>query len=220
MTDPEMGRKSQIGDVGEPVRGRPRSEAADLAISRATLHLLATEGLESTTMAAIARSAGVSTATLYRRYASRSDVVVDALSRGSESLAVPDTGSLSSDLRVYFTNLIQDLTDEHGARIIRALLDEAQRDPVLANAVDTNMAAPARKGLLHILRRAQTRGEISRRFDTEVVADFALGPIYHRWFQALRPLDDEFREGLIQLITAALVDGTQVNQEQNGTSKD
>ncbi len=204
MADPEMGRKSQNGDVDEPSRGRPRSEAADAAIARATLNLLATEGLEGTTMTAIARSAGVSTATLYRRYANRSDAVVDALRSVSESHKPLDTGSFQSDLTAFISNLIQHLTDENGARVIRALLDEAQRDQALAAAVDTNMTAPARHGFALIVERAQERGEISRELDTETVIDLALGPLYHRWFQATRPLDDAFREGLVSLISAAL----------------
>ena len=66
--------------VETPVRpGRPRSLAADEAIRDATLELLATEGYANLTMSGVAAQAGVSTATLYRRWTSKLDLVIAVL---------------------------------------------------------------------------------------------------------------------------------------------
>src|SRR5207248_2484280 len=64
-----------------PLRpGRPRSAEADAAIREATIGLLADAGYANLTMSGIAATAGVSTATLYRRWRSKVDLVVDMLS--------------------------------------------------------------------------------------------------------------------------------------------
>ena len=60
-------------------RGRPRSTAADLAIMRATIQILVEDGYDGLTMAGVAQRAGVSTATLYRRYESKVDLVVGCI---------------------------------------------------------------------------------------------------------------------------------------------
>ena len=60
-------------------RGRPRSAMADRAIVAATLALLEEHGYAGLTMAGVAERAGVSTATLYRRWSSKQELVVGAL---------------------------------------------------------------------------------------------------------------------------------------------
>ena len=60
-------------------RGRPRSAEADAAIERATLELLPEHGLRGLSMEEVARRAGVSKATLYRRFPSKKELVEAAL---------------------------------------------------------------------------------------------------------------------------------------------
>src|SRR2546423_15481019 len=63
----------------EARRGRPRSPEADEAIRVATVDLLTTDGYANLTMSGVAAPAGVSTATPYRRWRSKLDLVVDVL---------------------------------------------------------------------------------------------------------------------------------------------
>ena len=67
----------------EARRGRPRSPEADDAIRAATVDLLTTEGYANLTMSGVAAEAGVSTATLYRRWRNKAELVTDAISRHS-----------------------------------------------------------------------------------------------------------------------------------------
>src|SRR5690349_10214273 len=73
--------------------GRPRSAEADEAIHDATAELLANDGYAGLTMSGVANRAGVSTATLYRRWSSKLELVVDVLAAGVEESPVPDTGT-------------------------------------------------------------------------------------------------------------------------------
>ena len=78
--------------------GRPRSEAADRAILGACIGLLADRGLAQLTLEGIARRAGSSKATIYRRWPSKLHLVADAVA-DLPPLPEPDTGSVARDLR-------------------------------------------------------------------------------------------------------------------------
>src|SRR2546425_12328011 len=64
-------------DTATVHRGRPRSAEADAAIRQATVDLLVAEGYANLTMSGVAARAGVSTATLYRRWSSQLELGVD-----------------------------------------------------------------------------------------------------------------------------------------------
>ena len=204
MTEAANGRKSITTHSIEPVRGRPRSEAADNAIITSTLRLLVTQGLAGTTMAGIARDAGVSTATLYRRYATRNDVVIAALTSDAQTQTFPDTGSLEGDLRGYLRALSDRLTDERGARILTALLDESSRDESLAEALYTNVSVPGRRGVAIMFERAIERGEMRADIDIELAVDLAVGPLYHRRLEPMRPIDPALPDRLCDLVLLAV----------------
>ena len=80
---------------------RPRIEGErEAEILDAALELLASSGYDRLTMDAVASAAKASKATLYRRWDTKAELVVDALSRakGAPQLEPIDTGSLRGDL--------------------------------------------------------------------------------------------------------------------------
>src|SRR6266511_5046821 len=65
----------------------------------ATLAELAERGYAALSLESIARRAGVHKTTLYRRWGTREELVLEAmLARAGEHISVPDTGSLRGDL--------------------------------------------------------------------------------------------------------------------------
>ncbi len=78
--------------------GRQRSEAADQAILSATLDLLAIDGYGGLTMAAVIARSGVSSATLYRRWPTKQQLVAAAVASLHAEIIDVDTGSLDGDL--------------------------------------------------------------------------------------------------------------------------
>ncbi len=192
-------------------RGRPRSPAADTAIRDATFRLLTEHGFSGTTMTAIAKSAGVSSATLYRRYSCLNDVVIDALSHQVRDHRMPDLGDLSSDLRAWLKQLVSRLTHPRGARLIAALLDEAARNPDIAEALYNNVSAPLRRDVALMFERAIERGEMRADVDIELAIDLAVGPIYLRRLESVRPIDHDLYNRLADMVLAAI--GT--NQEHS-----
>src|SRR4051794_28255306 len=58
--------------------GRPRSTEADRVILRTTIQVYGEKGIDGLTVDEVASRAGVSKATIYRRYASKADLVIAA----------------------------------------------------------------------------------------------------------------------------------------------
>src|SRR5215467_9626364 len=87
--------------------GRPRDPSADRAILEATLTLLAEQGYAELVLLDVAKRAGVSTATLYRRWPSKAPLVLDALRTLILTVPLPDTGGTRQDLIVFLTERMQ-----------------------------------------------------------------------------------------------------------------
>ncbi|MGW7793341.1 TetR/AcrR family transcriptional regulator, partial [Streptomyces tricolor] len=78
--------------------GRPRSAAADTAILAATREALVELGWSKLTLGDVATRAGVAKTTLYRRWAGKNELVVDAVAELFDELELPDRGSLAADI--------------------------------------------------------------------------------------------------------------------------
>ncbi|MFD5468611.1 TetR/AcrR family transcriptional regulator [Kitasatospora sp. NPDC127059] len=160
-----------------PRRGRPRDAARDRALLDATLAVLAENGYGGLTTAAVAARAGVSTATLYRRWSSKEDLVIAAAAlHGESSYEQPDTGGLETDLRVVLRDKAASMTGEPG-RVIRALIGEAAHNTALAEALVTAFLRPLYGRVAEVVRRAVERGEIPPLDGVELVGEVVVGPV-------------------------------------------
>jgi AcrR family transcriptional regulator len=185
-----------VTDVATPaVRGRPRSSEADRAIQRAALDLLLEEGYEGLTMAGVAQRAGVSTATLYRRYQSKEDLVVGAVASLKEADEPAETGRLADDIRAMAAEGCATFEQE-GGRLIKSLIGEVQRNPELADALRRHILDHRREKARRLIDAAVERGEIPPPPDAEVALDMIGGPFVFRALVTGEPLDAEFAENV------------------------
>ncbi|MFJ4187354.1 TetR/AcrR family transcriptional regulator [Kitasatospora sp. NPDC089509] len=160
-----------------PRRGRPRDAARDRALLDATLAVLAESGYGGLTTAAVAARAGVSTATLYRRWSSKEDLVIAAAAlHGEASYEPPGTGTLAGDLRIVLRDKAAAMTGEPG-RVIRALIGEAAHNTALAEALVTAFLRPLYGRVAEVVRQAVDRGEIPPLDDAELVGEVVAGPV-------------------------------------------
>ncbi|MET8454093.1 TetR/AcrR family transcriptional regulator [Streptomyces sp. NPDC005209] len=165
-----------------PRRGRPRDAARDRALLDATLAVLTESGYSGLTTAAVAARAGVSTATLYRRWSSKEDLVVAAAATVTEDpYGPPATGSLEGDLRVVLRDKAAALTGESG-RLMRALIGEAARNTVLAEALTTAFLQPVYRRVAEVVQCAVERGEIPPVEDPDLLGEVVVGPVMSRFF--------------------------------------
>ena len=188
-----------------PRRGRPRSEQADRAILAAAADLLAERGLSGMSIEEVASRAGVGKATIYRRWASRGTLALDAfLAEFQSQQPLPDTGSLHDDLLAALRNWIRSVTRTSAGPVLAGLIAEAQLDPGLATAWRERVVEHLRAQHKVMLDRAVARGEISAKTDYDVVLDLMFGAAYHRLLHGHRPLTDQFARSVVDMIMAGL----------------
>jgi AcrR family transcriptional regulator len=188
-------------------RGRPRSAKAQQAILAAAIELLLEQGLHAMSMDDVAERAGVSKATIYRWWASKELLALDAL---ATEWAAPtpsperDTGSLRGDLLARFRPWLRQLNRKPYGRVIAGLVAEAQTDPDFAKLYREHFVQPRRDATRPLLLRAIDRGEIPADTNLEVTLDLLYGPIYHRLLHGHAPLNDRFVQQVIDAVIAAV----------------
>jgi AcrR family transcriptional regulator len=187
------------------MRTRPggRSARVRAAVIEALLGELAEHGLAGTTMEGVARRAGVNKTTLYRRWGSREELVLDALLElGERRVPIPDTGSLRDDVLTVAREIVASVSTPEADAVIRA----AAADP----AQDSKLVARVRQFwtvryevLGEIVARAVERGELPEGTDPRPVIDGLLGGIYLRLLVTREPLDDDVLVRLADWLTRA-----------------
>jgi AcrR family transcriptional regulator len=180
-------------------RARPRVEGErEEQILATTLRLLAEVGYDRLTMDAVATAAKASKATLYRRWTSKADLVVDAVSRAKACPApsVVDTGTLRGDLLATSCG-IGGLTDEVPMSVLASLVTALSREPELADAFHRLFLGPRLALVVDIFERAKARGEISGDVDPLLVASVLPAVVIHRQFILLEKADEDFIERVV-----------------------
>jgi Bacterial regulatory proteins, tetR family len=81
-----------------PQRGRPRDANVENAILNAAVAILNEVGYNDLSIEAVASRARVGRPTVYRRWPSKLDLVVDAVVRLVPAVSAPDTGDVFTDL--------------------------------------------------------------------------------------------------------------------------
>ena len=160
--------------------GRPRSTEADRAILDAAIVEYGKGGLEGLSVDAVAARAGVSKATIYRRYPSKVDLVIAAAELMCEE-NVPDlnTGSVRGDLLATLRNLRRMLEDPVLGAAKRMLVTDALQNDDLAS-MHAGLVATRRAHTLEMLQAAAARGELRDDIDLEFATDQIGAPVFYR----------------------------------------
>ncbi len=183
-----------------PRRGRPRSERARRAILDAATELLLLRGVGAVSMDAVAETAGVSKATIYRWWPWRETLALDALLDWTDASAPPrDTGSLRGDVLALVRPWVREIRHRPFGPVIAALVNEAQSDPQFADVYRTHFVEPRRDAMRAVFARAGERGEVRANLDVEVALDLIYGAIYHRLLHGHAELSDRFARDVVEL---------------------
>ena len=117
IDDPDIDDPEIACADGRPRAGRRRDPSRDEAILAATLATFAEEGYAGVSIEGVAARAGVGKATIYRRCASKAQLVVEAVRVGAcLNDHLPDTGDLRSDLASMLRAMVQRLRSDDDFR--------------------------------------------------------------------------------------------------------
>ena len=197
LTTTEMPRPSR--------GGRPRDPSRDGVIRAAILRLLADVGYGALTMDAVASEAGVGKATIYRRWRTKQDLVVDTISDLNRAEAVtPDTGSIEGDLRTVMHQMVSMITGPTGAATL-ALLSTVPHQPALAEAFRNGPLAVWRDTFQGVWQRAEQRGEVRSGLHGSIVAECTSALMVQRWLLTGGPVDDAYADEVLETVVLPLV---------------
>jgi AcrR family transcriptional regulator len=173
------------------VRPRVDGEREDQILD-AAIALLARVGYDRLTMDAIAAESKAGKATLYRRWSTKSSLVVDAILRSKKALQVPevDTGSLREDL-IAMACSHGGLSDDRSAQIMAGIVTALHHDPDFAAEFRTRVIQPKLEASRAVFERARARGEITADLDLDLLSPALAGIIMHRSFVLGIPADDK-----------------------------
>jgi len=160
--------------------GRPRDPDLDDAILDATIALLAKEGLARMSIEQVAALAGVGKPTIYRRWPSKVELVIAALSRPRAEHVASRDGTVRERLTHLLEELCRSVRKEPAKGVLAALVAEIPRDPELASAVREVFLAKRRDTAFALLREGVAAGELRADLDLELASDALVGPIMLR----------------------------------------
>ena len=193
-------------DAPRPSRGgRPRDPSRDGVIRAAILRLLADVGYGALTMDAVASEAGVGKATIYRRWRTKQDLVVDTIADlGRDEAAPVDTGSLEGDLRAMVHRYVTVINGPTGAAT-QSLLSTMPHQPALAEAFRDGMITVWRNQFDEVWARAEERGEVPAGLPASVFGETASALLVQRWLLTGRPVDDAFADEVLDTVVLPVI---------------
>ncbi|MEU7799751.1 TetR-like C-terminal domain-containing protein [Micromonospora arborensis] len=122
------------------------------------------------------------------------------LTSGEPGLDYPDTGDIVADLRQQIRAAVDLLGQPPLGSFYRALVGEAQHDPLVAAALNERFIRPQAERTVARLRKAQQQGQLSPDFDLDVAMAILSGPLYFRFLITQEPLTHEYVERVLDAL--------------------
>lgn len=169
-----------VVDPAPRTLGRPRDPKLDEAITTATLELLADGGYAALTMEAVAARAGVGKATLYRRWAGKEQLVVDALRTLSEQPEPDAVAGVRDEVVRLLEAVRRKSASSVAGRIFPRLIGESRDNPELMARYREQVLDPRRERFRDVLRRGVAEGLIRPDVDLDHAVDLFVGPMAYR----------------------------------------
>ncbi|CAK7280910.1 TetR/AcrR family transcriptional regulator [Streptomyces misionensis] len=192
--------------------GRPRSAAADAAILAATREALVELGWSKLTLQDVATRAGVAKTTLYRRWAGKNELVVDAVAELFDELRLPDRGSLAADIEGVVLQFAALLDRPECRSGLMAVVAESTRDDLLRERIRGSIVERQKRLVLEGRARATERGELPPEPEDEEEAartvdltfDVVAGAVVHRTLVSGKPADEAWVRSFVRVLLLGL----------------
>jgi len=194
--------QSALDAAAEPAPrlGRKRDHTRDPEILEAAIEVLAETGYDGMTMDLVATRAKAGKATVYRRWSSKAELVLEAVSCMKSGDIdydhLPDTGTLRGDLLAMIKpHSIEDA--KRKLEVMAGVISMLSRAPELADAANAALVEPRAKANRILFQRAIDRGEISADCDVETLSLISPSMASYRVLILRKPVDRAFLLSLI-----------------------
>ena len=192
--------------------GRKRDAGLSENILDATLDELARVGYDRVTMDAIAARTGAAKTSVYRRWATKADLVLEALTalgqRAAAAGQLPDTGSLRGDL-LTLTERTSLGETQRKLSVIQGVLPLAHQDLSLRKIMDAVCIEPWGTLIRTLLERAVRRGTVRADIDLDTLSRVVPSLLAYR--AIVEGAEVDHRE-IVAIIDAVLIPAAMAGQ--------
>ncbi|MCD7109401.1 TetR/AcrR family transcriptional regulator [Rhizobium sp. DKSPLA3] len=192
-------------------RGRTQDSSRDEVIIAAALELLAEKGYHGLTMTDVAARAGVSKATLYRRWTAKVDVVADAVATLSPMKPPRYTGtSLRDDL---IALMEQAGSCDDRPEIVTATFEMARSHPDLFQTLSNRFARFVRVELEKLAQRAAADGHTPLAgIELDLMSDTAIALLARNTDPVTKSISRDRLAALVDHVLMVLMTGTRTSR--------
>jgi AcrR family transcriptional regulator len=191
----------------EPGRQRKRGAELEQAIRDATITELANVGYGSVTIESVAARAQTGKASIYRRWPTKQELVVDSLgcllSGPLLTVSGPrldDTVTTRDAILALVRQVAEAMTGPHGDAM-RSIMGESLRDQEFCATFECDFYDPRKQALIELLERGVARGEVRPDAVRELVPDVLAGTLIYRLLVRRQPVVDadlvDFVDGVV-----------------------
>lgn len=179
----------------------------------AVSELLMEVGYEDMSVEDVAARAGVHKTTVYRRWPTKPELVVDAVgAQSEEDVPVPDTGTLLGDLQAFARAIAANIGSDGGARRSRSLVAAVAALTSSDQLVDRmhEFWAGRFTNASVIVERAIERGELPADTDPDLLIEALIGPLWVRLLLTGLPITDRLADDIARLVASGASGGSAV----------
>jgi len=209
MKDAPAVVSDEVGS-GQSRGGRPRDPELDEAIVHATRRRLILDGYAGMTIGDVARDAGVSRPTIYRRWGNKLQLTVDALDWGfraqRDQYPLDELTQLGG--RPAFVEAVRRVDpcyfNPDAMVLVGNFMGESMRTPELLAVLVEEAVKPRVLLVEGVLAELQTRGEIREDLDRHTVATMCFGSYYAAFLRA-EPTETNLAERVVDVLWPGIV---------------
>ena len=199
---------------------RTRSASAHRRVIEAALELIGENGVDSTSMDAIAGRSGVSKATIYKHWADKDALLLELMSvlAGLHKRPKFDSGDTRADMLAVLCYRAPDDSAVR-QRTMPHFIAYSARNQGFGASWRRMVMEPPRRELTHLLKRGMQQGELLPKLDTEICLSLLLGPMIY-WYIFSVPAEQDQKKlavGVVDTFWKAF--GTKLQPSQQVKSK-
>jgi AcrR family transcriptional regulator len=191
---------------------RKRGVALEQAILEAAWAELSEVGYTAFAVEGVAARARTGKASIYRRWPTKQELVMDAL---LERLPTPEQcgfvplldDAVTTEEALYgVARTIASVITSPAGDVMRAIKCEALGDPKLAKLIDDRFQAPRRAAMLALLERGVLRGEVRVGAATPLIADVLPAVLTHRVILQREPVKERDITAIMEQVFIPLIE--------------
>jgi AcrR family transcriptional regulator len=180
-----------------------RSARVRAAVLRATLDLLLAGSADDLSIRDVAQRAGVHETSIYRRWGTRANLILDAaLSEIQAAVPPPDTGSLRGDLNALVASIAAFVSTPTGLALLHlAVKDDLPEE----HGVRERFWAERFTIGQQVLQRAEARGQLRPGLDYRLINETLIGALFVRLLLTREPLEETVTERIVDLVLRGII---------------